>query len=147
MERIRLGRTDIEVPAVSVGTWGHSGPKTVGNRPVGWSGSDDDAASQALLQAFEAGIDHWDTADVYGDGRAEGLIGNLWSYHPARQDLSRFQGGLGSGQNTIISTIRSRFEVNWIARSACSLPITSISTIFITATSGRTIDTWTTPWR
>ena len=82
MERIRLGRTDIEVPAISVGTWGHSGPKTVGNRPVGWSGSDDDTASEALLQAFEAGIDHWDTADVYGDGRAEGLIGNLWPTIP-----------------------------------------------------------------
>ena len=45
---------------------------------VGWSGHDDDAAKNAMLTAYRRGITHWDTADVYGNGRAESLIGELW---------------------------------------------------------------------
>lgn len=78
MRTIRLGRTQAEVPAVSLGTWGHGGPKTVGRYPVGWSGHDDRAATAALLLAYRRGLNHWDTADVYGDGQAEALIGALW---------------------------------------------------------------------
>lgn len=31
-----------------------------------------------MLTGFDRGIDHWDTADVYGDGQAERLIGSMW---------------------------------------------------------------------
>lgn len=86
MERIRFGRTEVEVPSVSLGTWGHSGPKQVGGRPVGWSGSNDAAAKQALIDAYGTGINHWDTADVYGDGRSETIIGSLWGEVP-RDDI------------------------------------------------------------
>ncbi len=78
MEKIRLGRTGVEVPRIAVGTWGHGGLKMVGGHPVGWSGHDDRLAIEALLTAYELGITHWDTADVYGDGQAERLIGSLW---------------------------------------------------------------------
>ncbi len=78
MEQVRLGRTGIEVPRVSLGTWGYSGPKMVGRQPVGWSGYDENQATEALLRAYSSGITHWDTADVYGDGQAERLIGSLW---------------------------------------------------------------------
>ena len=82
MKRIRLGRTEVEVPVVSVGTWGHSGPRRVRRHPVGWSGQDDEGARSALLLAWESGLDHWDTADAYGEGHAEQLIGSLWNTVP-----------------------------------------------------------------
>jgi aryl-alcohol dehydrogenase-like predicted oxidoreductase len=78
MRRIRLGRTGKEVSAVSLGTWGHGGPRTAKGSSVGWSGHDDTLAREALLAAAREGIDHWDTADVYGDGQAERLIGSVW---------------------------------------------------------------------
>lgn len=64
---------------VGLGTWGHGGENTNDGRSVGWSGHDDDEAKTAMRVAFEGGIDHWDTADVYGDGRAEALIGSMWN--------------------------------------------------------------------
>lgn len=85
MQRVRFGRTGEEVPTVSLGSWGYSGPKEVGGRPVGWSGCDDDAASRALAEAYDCGITHWDTADVYGDGRAETLMGSAWARVPREQ--------------------------------------------------------------
>ena len=86
MRRIRLGRTDTEVSSISVGTWGHGGAKSVRGRPVGWSGHDNRQATAALRRAYELGLNHWDTADAYGDGQAESLIGALWE-DIARDDV------------------------------------------------------------
>lgn len=86
MRTVRFGRTGVQVPVVSLGTWGHGGPGNAGGVAVGWSGNDDRLATEALLKAHECGIRHWDTADVYGNGHAETLIGKLWSRIP-RQDV------------------------------------------------------------
>ncbi|MCB9730813.1 MAG: aldo/keto reductase [Deltaproteobacteria bacterium] len=77
VEQIRFGRTEAKVSAVSLGTWSHGGPNLAGTRSVGWSGGDPAAERASLLAAYEAGITHWDTADVYGDGRSEALIGEV----------------------------------------------------------------------
>jgi aryl-alcohol dehydrogenase-like predicted oxidoreductase len=82
MKSVRFGRTGSQVSSVSFGTWSHGGPKTVGGHAVGWSGHDEQQAVAALELAAERGIVHWDTADVYGDGNAERLIGRLWDRIP-----------------------------------------------------------------
>lgn len=83
MRKIRFGRTGASVPVVSLGTWGHGGPRvTKGGISVGWSGHDDRQAKDALAAAYRNGMTHWDTADVYGDGHAEELIGQMWSEVP-----------------------------------------------------------------
>lgn len=80
---IRFGRTGVDVPAISLGTWGHGGPRvTPQGASVGWKGHDDGLAKEALVAAYRAGITHWDTADVYGDGHAEQLIGEVWNEVP-----------------------------------------------------------------
>ena len=79
MNTVRFGRTDVETSTICLGTWGHGGASTVGGRPVGWFGTDDREARCSLIEAHAAGITHWDTADVYGAGRAEQLIGSCWS--------------------------------------------------------------------
>lgn len=83
MRTIRLGRTNAQVSAVSLGTWGHGGERVAENgASVGWSGHDDRQAREAIVAAYRAGINHWDTADAYGDGHAEELIGQVWSEVP-----------------------------------------------------------------
>lgn len=83
MRTVRLGRTGLEVPVVSLGTWSYGGESESGSgTPVGWSGHDDSTARAAMGAAYRAGITHWDTADVYGDGRSERLIGTMWEEVP-----------------------------------------------------------------
>jgi aryl-alcohol dehydrogenase-like predicted oxidoreductase len=83
MRTIRFGKTNVHVPAVSLGTWGHGGPRvTDSGASVGWKNHDDQQAREALAAAYRAGITHWDTADVYGDGQAEELIGQVWGEVP-----------------------------------------------------------------
>lgn len=86
MRTIRFGRTNIQVPAISLGTWGHGGARvTETGESVGWSGSDDAQAKEALVAAYRNGITHWDTADAYGDGHSEELIGEVFDTVPRRE--------------------------------------------------------------
>lgn len=86
MRMIRFGRTNVSVPAVSLGTWGHGGPHVAESGvSVGWTGHDDSQAREALVAAYRAGITHWDTADAYGDGHAEELIGQVWDTVPRKE--------------------------------------------------------------
>lgn len=86
MRTLRFGRTGVTVPAISLGTWGHGGPRTSEGISVGWSGHDDHTARAALIAAHRAGITHWDNADAYGDGHSEELMGTVWSEVP-REDI------------------------------------------------------------
>ncbi len=49
-----------------------------GTTPIGWGPADDDISRAALRAAFEAGITFYDTADFYGLGRSESLIGEVF---------------------------------------------------------------------
>jgi aryl-alcohol dehydrogenase-like predicted oxidoreductase len=87
MRTIRLGRTNVEVPAISLGTWGHGGERVNEGNAVGWSGHDDTKAKEALVLAWRKGITHWDTADAYGDGHAEELIGEVLASDVPRNEI------------------------------------------------------------
>lgn len=60
-----LGNTDLKVSEVSFGTWAIGGS---------WGQTKDEESLKALNRAMEAGVNFFDTADVYGDGHAEQLL-------------------------------------------------------------------------
>ena len=86
MRQVTLGRTKVPVSAISLGTWAFGGANTSGKIPIGWSGQKDADSKSALIHAWESNINHWDIADVYGEGKAEQLIGEQWNTIP-RQDI------------------------------------------------------------
>lgn len=86
MNKIVLGRTGVDVPTISLGTWSYGGVDSKSNMPVGWGGQTDRDSIDALRSAYSRGITHWDTADVYGDGRSEKVIGSMWGEIP-RKDI------------------------------------------------------------
>lgn len=77
MEYRVLGRSGLRVSEVSLGCWAIGGPSWRDGNPVGWSGNDDAESLAGLRAAHELGINHLDTADVYGDGHSERLIGKF----------------------------------------------------------------------
>ena len=68
MEYRALGRTGMKVSVVSFGAW-----------PIGsdWGQVNDKESLATLNRAVDLGVNFIDTADVYGDGRSEKLIGEL----------------------------------------------------------------------
>jgi aryl-alcohol dehydrogenase-like predicted oxidoreductase len=63
-----LGKTGYEVSQISFGAWAIGGT---------WGEVDDKQSVAALEEAVEQGVNFFDTADVYGDGRSERLVGAL----------------------------------------------------------------------
>jgi aryl-alcohol dehydrogenase-like predicted oxidoreductase len=68
VERRQLGTTDLELSVVGLGTW------VFGGR---WGGAEDADSVAACHAAIDAGINWIDTADIYGQGRAEQIIGTV----------------------------------------------------------------------
>ncbi len=76
-----------QVSAIGMGTWALGGPTSAGSRPVGWGRDWDRAEAAGVLRAaFDAGIGVFDTADAYGAGTAERLIGEALS--PVRDEIA-----------------------------------------------------------
>lgn len=86
MKQITFGRTNAKVSTISLGTWSYGSGNVSGGRSVGWADQSDVDSRAALIQAWKSGINHWDTADVYGNGRSENIIGNIWGAVP-RNDI------------------------------------------------------------
>jgi aryl-alcohol dehydrogenase-like predicted oxidoreductase len=73
MEQRVLGRTGRSVSVVGLGTW---------QLGADWGDVGEDEALGVLDAAVESGVTFFDTADVYGDGRSEQLIGRYLRRRP-----------------------------------------------------------------
>ena len=78
-----LAGTDVEIPLLGVGTWAWGDAKT-------WGYGTYDAATNGdtITEAWNASIDHgatfFDTAEVYGSGESERIIGRMIAADPER---------------------------------------------------------------
>ncbi len=99
MKQTTLGRTGAVVSAISLGAWSYGGENTSGTIPVGWAGQTDDESKRSLLKSWESEINHWDTADVYGDGRSEEVIGSMWNTVPRNEIFLATKVGWDQGSN------------------------------------------------
>ncbi len=77
MEYRVLGKTNLRVSEVGFGAWAIGGPAMAGNIPIGWGKTDDNESKKAILKAIERGINFFDTADFYGLGHSEELLGEV----------------------------------------------------------------------
>jgi aryl-alcohol dehydrogenase-like predicted oxidoreductase len=68
MQYRELGRTGWKVSTISFGAWAIGGT---------WGDVRDEESLAALHRALELGVNFFDTADVYGDGRSEQLLARL----------------------------------------------------------------------
>ena len=64
----QLGRTGYQVSEIGLGTWAMG---------ADWGSVEDATSLRALHAAADAGVNFFDTADVYGDGRSERLLGRF----------------------------------------------------------------------
>lgn len=78
MEYRAFGNTDLTVSVVGFGAWAIGGSAMAGTTPIGWGAADDATSRAALRAAYEAGITFCDTADFYGLGHSETLIGDVF---------------------------------------------------------------------
>jgi aryl-alcohol dehydrogenase-like predicted oxidoreductase len=94
MQETRLGRTDLVVSDIALGTWSYGGD---------WGAVDVDAATRTIDAAVELGINFFDTAQAYGFGQAERILGDaLWSRVERDDVVLATKGGLRQEGNRIV---------------------------------------------
>ena len=98
MEYVKLGTTGIDVSRVCLGCMSYGEPDR-GGHP--WS-LDEDASRPFFRQAIEAGINFFDTADVYSDGSSEEITGRALRDFGRREELvlaTKVRGRMRKGPN------------------------------------------------
>jgi aryl-alcohol dehydrogenase-like predicted oxidoreductase len=71
----KLGRTGFEVSDIAHGLWGMSG----------WSGSNDQESLAAMQLAIDLGCNFFDTAWAYGEGKSDGLLGQIMTRNATKR--------------------------------------------------------------
>jgi len=86
MRYVRLGKTDMKVSRIAFGTWAFGGE---------WGSFDEGEARDAIHHALDLGITLFDTAQAYGFGLSERVLGDALRTHARRGDaLLATKGGL-----------------------------------------------------
>jgi len=76
MDARTLGVSKIEVSALGLGCWAIGGPVSgEDGKPIGFGNVDDAESLRAIRAGIDAGITFFDTADIYGTGASERLLG------------------------------------------------------------------------
>jgi aryl-alcohol dehydrogenase-like predicted oxidoreductase len=79
MQYRELGKTGIQVSAIGFGAWAIGGPSEASGAPLGWGRTTDEDSLAAIRRARDLGVNFFDTADSYGFGRSESLLGIVLS--------------------------------------------------------------------
>ena len=74
MQYRKFGNTDLLVSEIGFGAWAIGGGAMIGNTAIGWGDADDNVSIKAIHTALDAGINFFDTADIYGLGHSEELL-------------------------------------------------------------------------
>jgi len=110
-----LGRTGWKISEISFGAWAIGGA---------WGDVDDKESIAALHAALDGGVNFFDTADVYGDGRSERLLAKL-----KKERKEKFYIATKAGRRLPVQTVEgyNRKNLNaWVDRSLKNLSTDTI---------------------
>lgn len=126
--RRQLGKSGIEVSALGLGCWAIGGPAWRGDTPVGWGQIDDQESIRAVRRAIELGVTFFDTADVYGAGHSERVLGEaLGTSRSSVVIATKFSNVFDEEQKQITGSDASPDYI----RSACDASLRRLGTDYI----------------
>ncbi|WP_127479012.1 aldo/keto reductase [Nocardioides pantholopis] len=127
MDSRTLGRTGRDVSALGLGTW---------QLGADW-GEVDEADARAVLEAsVEAGVTFLDTADVYGDGRSEQIIGRFLRDHPGLTVATK----MGRRAEQVPQSYTLANFRDWTDRSRRNLGVETLDLVQLHCPPSATID-------
>lgn len=83
-----LGRSGLRVSALGLGCWPIGGAMYLNGRADSYGAVDDDESIRAIRAAIDAGVTLFDTADCYGAGHSESVLGRALAGHRSRVTIA-----------------------------------------------------------
>jgi aryl-alcohol dehydrogenase-like predicted oxidoreductase len=121
----KLGHSGIEVSAVGFGCWAIGGPFTARGKPAGWGTVDDDESTSAIHRAVDLGVTFFDTADVYGTGHSERVLGRALA---GRRDDVVVATKFGNTFDPVARQVTGTDVSDAYVRSACDASLERLGT-------------------
>jgi aryl-alcohol dehydrogenase-like predicted oxidoreductase len=113
LRRRPLGRTGLMVGEIGFGAWAIGGGACVKGLGLGYGATDDAESLAALARAFDLGVNFVDTADAYGMGRSETLVGKAIRASPCRIHVATKVGTVRQDP----APMRKDFSADYIRRA------------------------------
>lgn len=129
MEKRTLGRTGRHVSVVGLGTW---------QLGADWGDVDESTARDVLEASAEEGVTFYDTADVYGDGRSERLVGEFLAAH--RDDGFLVATKMGRRAEQVPESYTPEAFREWLDRSRRNLGVDTIDLVQLHCPPSEVID-------
>ena len=110
----KLGNTGIEVSEIGMGCWAIGGIAFAGGKPIGWQDTSIDQSLETLERAWDFGVTFYDTADNYGRGKSEVLVGYGMQKHKKDAVIATKVGNSLNipGKNFTVPYIRGALEAS-----------------------------------
>jgi aryl-alcohol dehydrogenase-like predicted oxidoreductase len=117
MRYVRLGKTELHVSEIGVGTWAFGGD---------WGEFDPGEAKAVIRRALELGVTLFDTAQGYGFGRAERLLGEALADVPRDDVVIATKGGLRKEGGRVVRDGSPGWLIDGVESSLRELGVDSI---------------------
>lgn len=124
----KLGKSGIEVSAIGLGCWAIGGQMYMEGKTDSWGSVDDTESIHAIQRALELGVNFLDTADAYGIGHSEEIIGKVISGKRDKIVISTKFGYFGNKATRTLHGIN--ITPDYIER-ACDASLKRLSTDYI----------------
>ncbi len=125
MQYRTLGRTGLSVSEIGLGTLSIGGPFKLGHLEFGRGEIDDKNSLKMIQVALDAGVNFIDTADIYGYGRAEEILGEALRGKREKSIISTKVGNRGDETKWF-----KDFRGTWI-KEACTNSLKRLQTDYI----------------
>lgn len=123
-----LGRSEIEVSAIGLGCWAIGGPFLMDGKPDGWGEVNDAESLRAIQRAIDLGVTFFDTADVYGTGHSERILGQALKGQRDKVIIAtKFGYTYDEAQRAITGTKTTPAYIRW----ACEASLRRLQTDYI----------------
>jgi aryl-alcohol dehydrogenase-like predicted oxidoreductase len=123
-----LGRSGIKVSALGLGCWAIGGPFLLGGLQDGWGDVDDKESIRAMHAAFDLGVNFVDTADAYGVGHSEQVVGQAVLGRRSRMVISTKFGFFGNESTKMLHGVNLDPDY---AERACDASLKRLNTDYI----------------
>jgi myo-inositol catabolism protein IolS len=118
-----IGTSGIKVSPIGFGCWTMGGPNwsTANGQSIGWADVDEAQVREGVKVGLDAGVNHWDNADIYGNGKAERMLASCLAALGVKRETQVIATKVGHFKGTAVHAYDPRHIRNQCEQSLRNL--------------------------
>jgi aryl-alcohol dehydrogenase-like predicted oxidoreductase len=128
-----VGTSDIRVSEIGFGCWTMGGPNwsLANGAPIGWADVNEDEVLAGIKAGLDAGVNHFDNADIYGNGKAERMLGACLKKLGVKRDSVVIATKVGHFKGTAVHAYEPHFLRRQCEQSLRNMGVDAIDIYYL----------------